>query len=487
MIPIVRHFQIFVTIKDMSATKIVATIGPASESREMIEQTIRAGVNIFRFNVKHNTPEWHKEKSLLVHEVSRAINIPVGVLFDLQGSEVRTGKVTTDIQLNNGEEIRLTAIEDPEARAISIPHDGVISRLNIEQSISIDDGRILLKVTRKENDDVVCEVIQGGTFGSNKSVVIPSVTDTAPPLTEQNAKFLDIAKEVGVDFVALSYIRSDDDVRNLRHQLVAREMNTTIIAKIETAQAVSHFEEILAETDGVMVARGDLGVSLPVEQVPYYQKHIIRRCIAVGKPVITATQMLESMINNPYPTRAEISDVANAIYDYTDAVMLSAETAIGKFPKESVETLVKTANFIEGHTKPPRVNFETHNQTDAITHAAVEFARQEYQDIRPPKAFVLLTESGYATRMIGRHRHHIPIIALTRHQHVVGRLLLQWGVVPLLFNFADINASHVTQIDEILETVRKAGILAFGDSVVMVYGSQWGRPGRNNVIQIEQL
>ena len=470
----------------MSATKIIATIGPASESREMIETLIRTGVNIFRFNVKHSDPTWHKEKALLVREVSTSIGVPVGILFDLQGSEIRTGKVAADIELHNGQHILLTDKEGL-ADSILLPDEAVLKKLEPGQTFSIDDGRIVLKVSSREEHGVKCEVTQGGLLGSNKSVVIPTITDASSPLTEQNTRYLDLAKEVGVDFVALSYIRSAQDIQVLKEELEKREMQTTIIAKIETAQAIEHFEEVLAITDGVMVARGDLGVALPVEQVPYYQKHIIRRCIAVGKPVITATQMLESMIINPYPTRAEISDVANAIYDYTDAVMLSAETAAGKYPKESVETLAKTIHFISAHTKPPRVNYEMRNQTDAITHAAVEFARQEYQEIKPPKAFVLLTESGYATRMLGRHRHHLPIIALTRHKHVVNRLLLQWGVTPLYFPFHDGVESHVTQIDEMLNTVRNAGILASGDPVVMVYGSQWGRPGRNNVIQVEQV
>jgi len=472
----------------MISTKIVATIGPASEHREMIEKLIRSGVNIFRFNVKHNTVAWHKEKALLVREISTAIGIPIGILFDLQGSEIRTGNIGKEIDLKNGEDIRLLPKNDDSGHLIVLPNENVFSRLVAGNTILIDDGRIVLKVKTKENNVIVSEIVQGGMLGDSKSVVVPEISDNLMPETEQNTNFLNLAKEVEVDFVALSYVRNAEDIRVLKKELNVRDLTTSIIAKIETAQAIHAFEEILVEVDGVMVARGDLGVALPIEQVPYYQKHIIRRCIAVGKPVITATQMLESMIGNPYPTRAEISDVANAIYDYTDAVMLSAETAIGKYPKESVETLVRTASFIEKHTKPPRVQFEIRNQTDAIAHAAVEFARQEYPEIKPCKAFVLLTESGYATRMIGRHRHHLPILALTRHNRVCSRLLLQWGVIPIHFTFAaDGTVAHVTQIDEILATVRNSNILSDGDNVLMVYGSEWGRPGRNNVIQVEKL
>jgi pyruvate kinase len=232
-----------------------------------------------------------------------------------------------------------------------------------------------------------------------------------------------------------------------------------------------------------------LGVELPPEQVPYYQKHIINRCVAIGKPVITATQMLESMVFNPYPTRAEVSDVANAIYDHTDAIMLSGETAIGKYPKEAVMMMASTAAFIEQHCKPPRVTFEMTNQTDALTHSAVEFFRQNYEGVPEYKAFVLLTESGYAARMLSRHRPILPIIALTRHKHVLRRLQLERGVTPFFFphEMKEEESSSVTQIAEMLKIVRNANFLPEKSSVIMIYGSEWGKPGRTNVLRVEQI
>lgn len=474
----------------MIATKIIATIGPASESKQQIEQLIRAGVNVFRCNLKHGTPDWHKQKAQLIREVSTELSIPVAVLFDLQGAEVRTGNVENgSISLESGEEVLLTAVAVSGRKTVIIPEESIIQKLNTGDRLQIDDGKIIGVVRKLDNGETVAEIQQGGILSSNKSISVPSGVDTLPSVTEHDKNYIALAKECGVDFLALSYVRGPQDIQLLRQVLTEYDYQPAIIAKIETAQAIDHFEEILMETDGVMIARGDLGVELPPEQVPYYQKHIINRCVAVGKPVITATQMLESMVQNPYPTRAEISDVANAMYDHTDGIMLSAETAIGAYPVEAVKMMVATARFIEKHCKPPRVTFEMKNQTDALTHAGVEFARQHYQEMPDYKGFVLLTESGYAARMISRHRHHLPIIALTRHTSVLRRLLLQWGVIPLYFphDMKPEESSTVTQIDEMMKSVRGANLLPEKSYVIMIYGSEWGKPGRTNVLRIEQI
>lgn len=476
---------------DMIATKIIATIGPATESKEQIESLLRAGVNIFRFNLKHGNLTWHKEKAQLVQEVSKEQHLPAALLFDLQGAEIRTGETAIDgVTLMTGEIIEVNDKLFSEDKQIVIPNTIIVTQLRLGDSLFIDDGRIILRVIeRSEDGKVKAEVKQGGHLTSNKSVTIPSLVDLLPSITDGDKVFIQLAKELHIDFLALSYVRKKQDISMLRDVLQEADYNPSVVAKIETAEAIKYFEEILEVTDAVMIARGDLGVELPPEQVPYYQKHIINRCNAVGKPVITATQMLESMITNPYPTRAEISDIANAMYDHTDAIMLSAETAIGQYATEAVNMMVSTAKFIEQHLKPSRVTFEMKNQTDALTHAAAEFARQHYPNVPTYEAFILLTESGYASRMISRHRHNLPIIALTRHEHVMRQLLLQWGVIPVYFphEMKTDESSSVTQVEDMVKTVRSSNILKSGSSVIVIYGSEWGKPGRTNVLRIEQI
>lgn len=475
----------------MIATKIIATIGPATESKEQIEMLLRAGVNVIRFNLKHVTPEWHKEKAQLVRQVSQEQNLPVAILFDLQGAEIRTGETSPEgLSLHIGDQVHLNASILQQEKEIIIPNPELLSKMRKGDNVIFDDGKIIVHIiNRTESGELLGEVKQGGILFSKKSVAIPSLDDLLPSITDEDKKYIGLAHECDVDFLALSYVRRVDDIKTLKAAIQEEGFDVAVIAKIETADAVQNIEEITRESDGIMIARGDLGVELPPEQVPYYQKHIINRCIAIGKPVITATQMLESMITNPYPTRAEVSDIANAMYDHTDAIMLSAETAIGKYPKESVEMMVATAKFIEQHIKPPRINFEMNNQTDALTHAAVEFVRQQYSDVPLYKAFILLTESGYASKMLSRHRPLLPIIALTRHEKVLRRLLLQRGVTPLFFphEMKQEESSSVTQIDEMLKTVRGANLLEDKSPVVMVYGSEWGKPGRTNVLRIEQI
>ena len=475
----------------MISTKIIATIGPASDSKEQIANLIHAGVNIFRCNLKHGTVDWHRERTNRIREVSDELKIPVGILYDLQGAEIRTGAVPNGaLELTAGEEVRLvyTPSKDTEKKEIIIPEKAVVDRLKTGDQLLIDDGKIKV-VVRKTPKELLAEVTQGGILGNTKSIGVPDSVDVLPSVTEHDKKFIQLAHECEVDFLALSYVRTAADITLLKKALVEEDYTPCVVAKIETAQALDDLENILIETDAVMVARGDLGVELPPEQVPYYQKHIINRCVAVGKPVITATQMLESMIQNPYPTRAEISDIANAMYDHSDAIMLSGETAMGKHPVEAVKMMVATAKFIEQHIKPPRVIFEMRNQTDALTHAAAEFARQHYENMPDYKGFVILTESGYAARMISRHRHHLPIVALTRHKRVLRQMLLQWGVIPLYFehDMKPEESSTVTQIDEMMKSVRESNILPQKSFVIMVYGSEWGHPGRTNVIRIEQL
>jgi pyruvate kinase len=370
----------------MTCTKIVATIGPASDSFETISQLLKSGANVFRFNLKHNTQEWQVNTMKTVRDASQKTGIPVAILADLPG----IGK-------------------------------------------------------REANEPVL--------------------------------------KSDEIDFIGLSYIRSIQDIHSLRSFLNDNSLKSKIIAKIETVESLNIFEEILEHADGIMVARGDLGVELPIEQVPFHQKNIIKHCLENGKPVITATQMLESMIENPTPTRAEVSDVANAIYDCTDAIMLSAETAIGKHPIESVETMVKIATFIESKRPSPNVNYKIVNQTESLAHAAHDLLKQSNNETI--KAFVVITESGHTAQSISRLRPKIPVIALAHTQSTYNQLLLLWGVIPIRITMQC--ASTDSRFDEIVSFAKQSTILHPGDSVIMIYSNEIGQPGNTNTIRMEKI
>jgi pyruvate kinase len=479
----------------MAATKIIATIGPSCENEEMIEKLITAGVDVFRFNLKHVNPDWHLEHLKRVRAVAQRMGSSVGILFDLQGPEIRSGVVPNgSYTYENDEEVVITdSWIEGKTKCLILPNPDVRKALAKGMEIDVDEAKLKLEVTAIEKDGTVkTKVIKGGTIGSTKTVVIAGFSDTLlPSLTDRDREYIDIATKEQVQFLALSYIHRPSDVELLREELKKRNCTASIIAKIETVKAIENFDEILKISDGIMVARGDLGIQLPFEQVPYYQKHIIKRCVEVGKPVITATQMLESMITKSSPTRAEISDVANAIYDYTDAVMLAAETASGQFPVVAVETVEKTSLFTEKHLHSPKhFAHEITNTTDTVIHATSELYTQQQQlHTSNVKAFVVLTESGYAARMLARYRHNIPIIALTPHEEVRDKLRLTWGVHAYLFPFVQATGRghHFTQIDEMLATAKQSGFVKSGDTVIVTHGSDWGVPHHTNVVRIEEI
>lgn len=478
-------------------TKIVATIGPASETPEQLHALLKAGVSVFRFNLKHNTPEWHSERINRVRKASQDSGYPVAILLDLQGPEIRTGSLDVrGIMLRPGEQVTISfEVKVPEVGAPALERQGitiqnriVLEQLKIGDTLLIDDGKIQLKVVRV-NPEIVAEVLEGGKLGSKKSVSIPDMNYDLPTLVDRDFEFISLAAREDVDFIALSFVRTAKDIEILRQELAKQKVKADIIAKIETGEALKHIPEIIAAADGLMVARGDLGVELPMEQVPYYQKHLIKACLELGKPVITATQMLETMIENPFPTRAEVSDVANAVYDFTDAVMLSGETAMGKHPIKPVEMMQRTAKFIEHHRKFPDVPYVIESQSQAIMHAVSDFAMPKAYHQQHIKALVVLTETGYSVKMLARHRPHVPVIALTRHKSVRDKLLLVHGVIPLYFRFTplDDKQEFVTQITEMIGAVKNAGYVQKGDKILMVYGDHWGVSGNTNVMRIEDV
>lgn len=475
----------------MHKTKIVATIGPASDSVETLANLITSGVSVFRFNLKHNTHDWHSERIARVKEASIRAGKPAAILLDLQGPEIRTGSVDGGaMKLETGSIVRFVLDKRVEPTDIILPNQALLRALSTGMAIAIDDGRLRLKIIESTDSIVRAEVLLGGVLKDHKSVNIPDLPIELPAVVEKDIHDLSLAARGDVDYVALSFVRSAKDVIDLKAEMEKQGVRCGMIAKIETGKALGNFDEILAVADGIMVARGDLGVELPVEQVPYFQKKIIRRCVEVGKPVITATEMLESMIEHPYPTRAEVSDVANAVYDLTDAVMLSAESAAGKYPMEAVETLNKTTAFIDSVRQKPSVNYVYDCQSASLSGAAYglveNLGTSEKDGIA---AFVVLTESGQSARFLSRYRPNIPIIAVTREAWVRDRMLLYYGVTPVHIPF-EIDAqksSPDNEIAMILQEIKKRELLAEGSRVVMLYGDHWGIPGNTNVLRIHTI
>ena len=464
----------------MVRTKIIATIGPACDDRKKIEKLIKAGVNVFRLNVKHNTLDWHKIRLERIRQVAEKLGVPIGVMVDIKGPELRIGKLKKGrIDLKRGETVRL----GPKGQIV-FENLSVLRELKKGQRILLDDGRIELEVIEGREDRVKAKVVAGGPLSSHKGVNLPETELMLPTISDQDLEAIRIAKKFQVDFVALSFVREKNDIRILKRVLEKERVNALIIAKIETASAIENFEEILSETDGVMVARGDLGVELPMEEVPFWQKYIINRCLGASKPVITATEMLSSMMENPRPTRAEVSDIANSVYDYSDAVMLSAETAIGKYPVKAVLVMRKTCEFIEGKLEPKGSDFIVHEQAAAMVLAAFDLVK-ESELSQSFKAFVVLTEEGKTARLLSSLRPKLPVLAITPVKTVQCQLCLSFGVESFYFDYRKDEVGKV--VKSTIEFLKKKEKLKTGDKIVMIYGDDWRFPGRTNLVRIQEV
>lgn len=476
----------------MISTKIVATIGPSCDTVEKISLLLKAGVSIFRFNLKHNTQRWHSLRIARVREAIKITGIPVGILLDMQGPEIRIGTFVKGNLFLRKNDVVYFVQENSQARRkeIILNNLKLLEYLKEGQELTIDDGKLRFKVTGKNNYEVKAKVLEGGVLKDKKGVNVPNLEIDLPTLVEKDFADLSLAAKHDVDFLALSFVRHGKDVKILKEEIKKRNLRAGVIAKIETGLSLRNFSEILQETDAVMVARGDLGVELPIEQVPFYQKQIIRECLVAGKPVITATQMLESMIDNPTPTRAEVSDVANAIYDHTDAVMLSAETAAGQYPEKAVAVMKKISAFIEEkNPEPERIKYSIKHQTSAVTYSAKALLDSEFCQREKIKALVVLTETGMTARMLSRLRPKLPIVALTRHEKVRDQLLLSWGVEPILWpslqSFYSIK-DH-SQIQEVVKILKRKKIVKTGEKIILIYSEDWGTPGKTSIIRIQEV
>lgn len=468
----------------MRKTKIICTLGPASEKPHILKKLIEMGTNVVRLNFSHGNFDEHKRRIELVKQYREGLDLPVAILLDTKGPEIRLGKFKQcPVYISEGQPFTLTIDEclGDESR-VSVSYKNIVKDVYEGSRILIDDGLIELKVDEITQSNVHCTVVNGGSLGDHKGVNIPGIPLNLPNLTDKDREDIKFGIENGVDYIASSFVQRAEDIKAIRNFLNENGgEGIHIIAKIENQLGIDNIDEIIKASDGIMIARGDLGVEIPIENVPIVQKNIINKCILAGKPVITATQMLDSMIRNPRPTRAEVSDVANAIYDGCDAIMLSGETAVGKYPIETFTTMVNIARKVEesidydgSYLEDCVRNIST--TTHAISHASCTIARE-----LGAKAIVTPTKSGYTTRMVSRYRPKPPIIATTTSYDAYRRLALIWGVIPKLV--PDVNST-----DEMIEKAEEAAlttrVVNNGDMVVITAGVPVGQSGKTNLIKV---
>jgi pyruvate kinase len=463
-------------------TKIVCTIGPSSEAPEMLTGLVAAGMDAARLNFSHGTRELHAERARHIREVQESTDHPIALIADLQGPKLRIGELAGPVELVRGQEVYVVGEKAASDGELPVLPAVINEVLQPGHEVLIDDGLVHLRVEEVLSGRTRCSVRVGGIVKSQKGVNLPGVPLPIPALTRKDVDDLQFALELGVDFVAMSFVRSAADLRDLRGLIEAAGSGARIIAKIEKAEAVDALDAILGESDAVMVARGDLGVEIGPAAVPLLQKRIILRALESGKPVITATQMLESMVDHHDPTRAEASDVANAILDGTSAVMLSGETAIWKYPIEAVETMDKIALAVEPslgyrHELPEAAEEPTVGQ--AMSNAACDLA-----EALGAKAMLVPTSSGRTASAVARLRPRRPIIALTHRQQKVQQLALEWGVTPVLIEECP-DVEHLWRRS--VEAARAAGFVGPGDRVVITAGTAVNIPGSTNVIKVETV
>ncbi len=466
------------------ATKIVCTIGPACADAEVMSAMIEAGMSMARLNCSHGTHEQMAEYADFVREASRRTGVPVGLMADLQGPKIRVRDLTRPgIELTDGTTIWIDQNPAPgDERRISVDYSGFVGDVKIGDPVLIDDGTIRLEVTEKVSDAVRCRVVHGGELKPHKGVNLPGVELSIPSFTKKDAADLDAALRIGVDFVALSFVRHPDDIRELRRRI--GESDVRIIAKIERPEALSHIASIIRESDGVMVARGDLGMEIPLQQVPGWQKRILQLASEAGRFAITATQMLDSMVKAPTPTRAEVSDVANAILDGTDATMLSGETAVGDFPVETVATMASVAKEAEQLVRPLELKHTEMRDGEHATDRAIAASASMIAAMVSARCIAAFTESGFTALLISKQRPGVPIFGITPHERVARQLTAYRGVTPML---ADPEGSTDRLFQLVADNLRSEGRVRKGDRVVVTMGLPFARRGTTNLLHVMEI
>ncbi len=470
----------------MRKTKIICTIGPASSDEAVFTEMCKAGLNVARLNFSHGTHAEHQEKIDMIKRVREKLNLPIAIMLDTKGPEYRIKTFKTEkVIVNEGDTFSFTTedIEGDQTR-VSVNYSGLVNDLQIGDKVQVNNGLVIFEVREKTETDVICTVLVGGEISNRKSMSFPNKVLNQVFLSSQDKDDLLFGIKNDVDYVAASFVSTRADIQSMRDFLnESGGKDIGLIAKIENRMGIDNIEEICEECDGIMIARGDLGVEVPFAELPSIQKYLITKCRMLGKRVITATEMLESMIHNPRPTRAEISDVANAVYDGTSVVMLSGESAAGKYPVETVRTMARIVEETEEHIhykkRFHRADFKIKNQLDAISHATCGMAI----DIGA-KAIVVSSISGMTVRMVSRFRAPVDIVGMAINKKVWYKLSLSWGVTPVLserFDSTDVLFYHA------LQKAKEVLSLKEGDSIVMTGGKAEGKSGNTNIIKVETV
>ena len=470
-------------------TKIIATIGPASESPEKIETLIHSGVNLFRFNLKHNDYEWHKEVMHRVRTVAKKLNVNIAILADLQGPELRIGQFSTgnpkeDLHEEQIVYIAKTLEKKRKELTIEFPKLDLVENIEKNGLIMIDDGKAVFRILEVGVNELKTIVEDGEYLGVRKSVTIPNAHINVPTLMEKDLKDVEFSISQHVDFLALSFVRDAADIIALKNLIKQHNGTQQVIAKIETAISIENMPEIIEETDAVMVARGDLGIEIPIEKVPSVQEYLINLCREKAKPVIVATQMLLSMVENPIPSRAEVSDIAHSVGQGTDCLMLSEETTTGKHPVKAVNSMAKIARYNENRLYKDTITYDIKSFEDVIIDSARNFSGlpEKYKD--ELAGYIVFTESGKSARLLSRYRPNLPIFVFTTHKEIYHQLALSYGITA--FNLK-LEKNPVTNIKNALEILKEGNYIAHSDKLITIFGNNVGEPGGNNSLSIVEV
>ncbi len=446
-------------------TKIIATLGPNTESSESIRALILAGADVFRLNMSHASPEWVRTVFIRIREVAAGLNCHIGVMMDTQGPEIRTGDLDSALELSPGDVFDFTVRgeKSEEVSSVDVNYEGMVNDIGIGDIVLVDNGVIRLEVLEKNSNRIRCRVLTHGILKSRRHINLPGVRVSLPPLTVKDKQDIQLAAELGFDFIALSFCREPSDVHTLRSFLKQHGSTANIIAKIEDQQAVRNLEGIIEASDSIMIARGDLGVECPMEELPIIQRRLIKQCIRIGKPVIVATHLLESMIQNPTPTRAEITDVANAVYEQADAIMLSGETAAGRYPVECVEIMDRVSRRIE---RSGGAGYATTNVLEGTNQLKTVRAAVVLANSLTNARILVFTRRGYMGHCTSNLRaERAPTFVFSPSQAVCRKLSLNWGLVPIQLEFED---NPGITVNNAIEKLRVLGHVKHGDNLVVV-------------------
>jgi pyruvate kinase len=449
---------------DQKKTKIVATIGPATDSEEQIRLLIQSGMNVARFNTKHNEPKWHIDVIARVRKIAKEMQVPVAILLDIQGPEVRIHLLDRQsFDVKKGESVTFISDKAPQnSSAVVIPQE-VVTALNVGNTIILDDGTCELVITKKDEHGFDAQAVDACTIKTQKTMNTPHVTLDMPALLPTDLVYLDAMRGMKLEFVALSFVRTQGDISNLKNELQKRDIHADVIAKIENQKSLDNLDSIISISDAIMVARGDLGVEVPFEEMTFWQKKIIHACQQVGKPVITATQMLTSMTEHPTPTRAEVSDVANAVYDGTDAVMLSEETTTGKYPVKSVQVQAKIVAFYEKKTAIFPAPTEPANPTTTLAEETKKLVEEKQNAVQK---IVVVCDDCALVHQLARYRLPTPVVVVTSNLFLASQFCLSYGVVPFCVENAQFENLSVNECMNLLKEKQK---LSLGEKIIFIY------------------